>query len=160
MSTERPDKARLVAALRARIQGKLQRLRDSQKSAHQDAIHEEMRQEDPKDTRAIEAQYFARGMAEQVEELLQTVAALSRFPLNDFDPDDPVGLSALVGLGSEIYFLVPVAGGEPLEIDGVTVKTLTPHSPLGAALCGRFVDDEVELDLPKRRLSEVIEWIA
>ena len=38
----------------------------SQKTVQSGAIHEETRQEDPKDTRAIEATYLARGLAERV----------------------------------------------------------------------------------------------
>lgn len=159
----RPDKQALLDALRARIEAELRSLRGSQQAAQEGAIHEEARQEDPKDTRAIEAQYIARGLAERVEGLRDTLAALSRFRLAVFGPDDPVGVSALVGLREgdreSAYFLVPVAGGETLELEGTTVQTLTPHSPLGRALHGKYVEDEVELELPGRRLHATIDWV-
>ena len=72
-------------------------------------------------------------------------------------------LTALVALEDErdelsIYLLVPCAGGETLEVHGTTIRTLTPGSPLGQALIGRRVDDEVKLDLPGRRLVATIAW--
>jgi len=161
---KRPDKSRLLALLRTRIDQELRTLREAQGAAQEGAIHEETRQEDPKDTRAIEAQYIARGLTERVEELLGTVAELSRLRLGTFSADAPIGLSALVALqdgGDErIYFVVPVAGGETLTVDGTTVLTLTPSSPLGRALIGKCVDDEIGLELPGRRLEAVVEWIA
>ena len=161
---KRPDKTALAESLRARVAQELKTLYESQRAAQDGAIHEETRQEDPKDTRAIEAQYVARGLAERVEDLQKTVAVLAHMRLDAFGPDDPIDLSALVGLkdgdAEKIYFLVPVAGGETLAIDGRTVQTLTPGSPLGLALCGRCVDDEIELDLPGRQITAAVDWVC
>lgn len=159
MSAKRPDKSALLTALCARVNSKLDLLRASQKTAQQGAVHDEMRQEDPKDTRAIEAQYFARGLSEQVESLQDMVGALTRMRLGSFEEEDPIGLSALVGLDGSTYFIVPAAGGESLTVDGTTVRTLTPASPLGEALCGSCVDEEIELQLPGRNLSAIVEWV-
>jgi len=160
----RPDKSLLLMALRSRIEQELATLREAQSAAQEGAIHEETRQEDPKDTRAIEAQYIARGLTERVESLQGTIVELYRVRLGSFDGDTPVGLSALVALqdrGEErTYFIVPVAGGETLVVDGTTVLTLTPTSPLGQALIGKCVDDEIDLELPGRRLEAIVEWIA
>ncbi|MCP3978396.1 MAG: hypothetical protein GY716_03555 [bacterium] len=160
---ETADKQTLVAELRARVELEMQSLRESQRAAQDGAIHEEARQEDPKDTRAIEAQYIARGLAERVETLQGTLAALAQFRLDGFGPDDPVGLSALVALhdgdDERVYFLVPVGGGEALEANRTTVRTLTPASPLGRAITGKCVGDDVELELPGRRLDATIEWV-
>ncbi len=164
MTPARPDKLALIEALREKLVDELRTVRESQQAAQDGAIHEETRQEDPKDTRAIEAQYVARGFAERVEDLQSTLAVLSRIRLDTFGPEDPVGLSALVGIldgdREKVYFLVPVAGGETLVVNGTKVLTLTPNSPLGEALCGKQVDDEIELELPGRRLSAIIEWIS
>ncbi len=164
MTPRRPDKQALIDALREKLVDELRTVRESQQAAQNGAIHEETRQEDPKDTRAIEAQYVARGFAERVEDLQASLAVLSRIRLDSFGPEDPVGLSALVGIHDgdreKVYFVVPVAGGETLDVESTTVLTLTPSSPLGAALCGKQVDDEIELQLPGRRLSATLEWIS
>jgi len=160
---KRPSKTALAEALRDRVTQELRTVRESQQAAQDGAIHEETRQEDPKDTRAIEAQYVARGLAERVEELQKTVAVLTHMRLDAFGADDPIDLTALVGLkngdGEKVYFLVPVAGGETLVLQGRTVQTLTPKSPLGLALSGKAVDDDVELDLPGRRVVATVDWV-
>jgi transcription elongation GreA/GreB family factor len=150
--------------LRKKTEAELHKLSASQTAAQEGATHEETRQEDPKDTRAIEAQYLARGLAERVESMRSDVALLAGLQLKEFGPDDGVEVTALVKLegahGAEaIYLLVPCAGGETLEVDGRTIRTLTPMSPLGQALIGRYVEDEVTLELPDRRMDATIRWI-
>lgn len=160
----RPDKSELAGALSERVAQELNTVRESQRAAQEGAVHEETRQEDPKDTRAIEAQYVSRGLAERVEELQATIAVLSDANQTTFGRDDPIDVWALVGLRSnneeKIYYLVPVAGGETLVVSGTTVQTLTPGSPLGVALFGKRVDDDVELELPGRRVIATVEWVS
>lgn len=148
------DKTAILKALTQRISQALEALIASQKTVQSGAVHEETRQEDPKDTRAIEASYLARGLAERVETLREARAALATLRLREFGPEDEVGLTALVCLRDDedresIYFLVPVGGGERLTIDGATVHTLTPHSPLGSAIVERSAGEEVEVYLPR-----------
>ena len=96
--------------LRERLATHLQALTASQRTAQSGATHEEARQEHPKDTRAIEAQYLARGLADRVETLRSAVVTLGALRLVTFGADDEVGLSALVeveddaGAGA-VYFL-------------------------------------------------------
>lgn len=165
MNPDSIDKRALLDLLRDRLEAELRNLTTSQNAAQDGATHEETRQEDPKDTRAIEATYLARGLAERVESTRDAVALLSRLEVVAFGPDDAVGVTALVALeneggGESIFFVVPAAAGETLTVNnGVAIRTLTPGSPLGRALIGREVDDEVELELPGRRRLSTIVWI-
>ena len=159
------DKREILKLLLARLEADLQSVEQSQSAAQAGATHPEARQEDPKDTRAIEGQYLARGLAERVEAMREAVARCRRLELVPFGADDPIAVTALVALEDEagdetLYFLVPTAGGEALELDGRRIRTLTPSSPLGRALVGRSVDDEIELELPTRRLEATISWVA
>ena len=158
------DKKQLAAALLERVTQELSTLRESQKAAQEGAIHEETRQEDPKDTRAIEAQYVSRGLAERVEDLQRNVAALKHLRLDSFDDETGIDVSAIVGLkdGEEerVYFVVPVAGGEKLEHNGQLIQTLTPVSPLGQELVGKCVDDDIELTIANRQMTAVIDWVC
>ena len=161
----RPDKSAVLDALRVRVAETLDALTASQKTAHSGAIHEETRQEDPKDTRAIEATYLARGLAERVETLRQVRASLACLDLADFGDDDPIGPTALVGLRDEednesIYFLVAVGGGERLSVGGMAVQTITPQSPLGESIAGRSLGDEIEVYAPGANGSLLIAWLA
>lgn len=150
----------MLDALRARVVEQLQALTAAQHAAQSGATHEETRSEHPKDTRAIEAQYLARGLAARVEGLRDTMAALGVLHPVPFGDDEPIGLSAVVGVEDEdgdsaTYFIVPAAGGETVQVDGGSFQSLTPASPLGQALIGRRVDDDVEIELRagKRQLT-------
>ena len=69
-------KQRAFAAVRERLIEELHAVARSQESTQAGAIHEETRAEDAKDTRAIEAQYLARGLAERAETLGDEIALL------------------------------------------------------------------------------------
>ncbi|MCB9655055.1 MAG: hypothetical protein H6729_13095 [Deltaproteobacteria bacterium] len=141
-------KAKVVAALRAATEEDLRKAAAVQREATAGAIHEEARSEGSKDTRAIEQQYLARGLAVRVEELREGLAALSSMSLVDFPPGSSIALSALVTLTSDEgeaqrYLLAPAEGGRKLTLDGKVIRIVTPKSPLGAALMGRRVEETV-----------------
>lgn len=161
----RIDKKKAIAELRARLRERLSALTAAQGAAQSGAVHEETRQEDPKDTRAIEATYLARGLAERVETLRNDIAAVGSMEPRAFSPEDSAALGALLGLEEEngeevVYFLAPCGGGEKLAVDGVTVQVLTPTSPLGSAMIDKVVGDDIDAYLPNRRLQAYITWIA
>jgi len=148
------DKLKLLAQLRNMVNAQLDALRESQATVQSGAVHEEARSEHPKDTRAIEQQYLARGLAERVESTMDTVAALNAMDLRVFGEDDPIAVGAVVSLEDadgqrSFYFLVPLGGGEALEQGGKTIHAITPEAPVGRGLVGRITDDEVALDLPQ-----------
>lgn len=155
------DKKALVSALRDRIGSKLEKLTASQNTSQAGAAHEEARSEHPKDTRATEASYLARGLADRVGQLQSALVQLAQFAPPPLAPDAEVALGALVEIEDEdgsvtTHFLVPAGGGEKIESDGTTVHTLSPTSPLGQGIVGREVDDEFELDLPRGRTTLTI----
>ena len=159
------DKKKVIGELRARLRERLSALTAAQGAAQSGAVHEETRQEDPKDTRAIEATYLARGLAERVETLRNDIAAVGSMEPRIFSPEDTVAIGALLGLEDEggvevVYFLAPCGGGEKLSVDGVTVQVLTPTSPLGSALIDKAAGEEVDAYLPTRRFQACIAWIA
>jgi transcription elongation GreA/GreB family factor len=48
-----------------------------------------------------------------------------------------------------VFFVAPAAGGMRLRIDGTDVRIITPRSPLGQALLGRRVGDDVSWERPQ-----------
>ncbi len=159
------DKTAVITALRGRLRDNLEKLTAAQGAAQSGAVHEETRQEDPKDTRAIEATYLARGLAERVETLRTDIATVGSMQPHAFSPQDSIALGALVGLEDEdgntaVYFLARCGGGEKLVVDGTTIQVLTTTSPLGSALIEKHVDDDIALDLPTRHLEACVCWIA
>jgi transcription elongation GreA/GreB family factor len=158
------DKAQLFAALRERIGRNLETVRGSQESTSQGATHEEARPEHAKDTRAVEASYLARGLAERVQTLESDIALLDSLALESFEEGDAIAVMAIVGLENEAgensaVVIAPAGAGEKVEVDGLTVRVVTPTSPLGRGLMSRRVEDEFEVALPAGRQSFTIIWI-
>jgi hypothetical protein len=153
MTAVRIDKARVLAALRARLERDLAVATDAQRQTQSGATHEESKPENDKDTRALESSYLARGQAQRVLELTQALASASAFVLRTYGPDSPIGASALVALddGSDMahYFLAPIGGGLMFDVDGVVVRVLTPASPLGRALVGQTEGADIEVQTPQ-----------
>ena len=141
------DKNGLWAALLAELEAELRSMERAQKETVEAATHEEARPEDDKDTRALEQSYLARGQAMRLEELAAAVLQVRGVKIRPYDDTTPIGLTALVSLedekGVQTYLVAPAGGGALL--DGGKVKVVTPKSPLGRALIGKQVGDEVEV---------------
>lgn len=140
---------RMKTALRDELVRVLREALAAAESAHaatvEGAFHSEAKAESDKDTRAVEQSYVARGQAMRVEELRTGVAEVERMSLA---PSEKIKAGSLVVAedadgGEKRYFVAPAGGGTALG--GGTVQVVTPKSPLGRALCGKEVDDEVEL---------------
>ncbi len=150
-------KTELVATITAAL--------DAARAAHAGAVagatDDEARPENDKDTRGLEQSYLARGQAARVAELEAAVAETTALAIRQFGRDDAVGMSALVeveqGDVTRRYFIAPHGGGTVLA---GSVHVVTLASPLGRALLGKRVDDEVELPLPGKLRSLVILSIA
>ena len=158
------DKRAVLAALHASLAARLESLTSSHKATQEGATHGEAKQEHPKDTRAIEQQYLARGLAERVETLRHAVAVLGSLELRAFAAGDAVRAGALLGLRDDderelVCFFAPVGGGERVTSGKTSVLVVTPQSPLGASLLGAKVGDEVEIELPGGKRTAAVEWL-
>lgn len=147
------DKSQILSALRAQLAAELARSKARAVDAAEGATHEENRAEGDKDMRSTEASYVARGHAERTHQLEQALVQLGAMELREFAAGAMIATSALLELeyrGRRLhYFLVPAAGGERLTFAGVDVHTITPTSPLGAALLGLGEGDEAEVSSPQ-----------
>lgn len=150
----RIDKQQLFLQLSQRLHAKQQAAVDAQQAAQAGAFHEDNKSEGSKDMRQTEASYLARGLAQRVAELQAEVQRLANFKLRDFGANAPIALGTLVqvedGDGLQaFYFVSPVEGGLSLVQAGQTVQLISPKSPLGRALLGKTVDDEVDFTSPQ-----------
>ncbi len=149
MAVRLPDKQRVLEAVIARLTEAMSQMAASAEATRAGATHAESKPENDKDTRAVEQSYLARGQAMRVEELVEHVQVLRFLPLRTLGPDDAIELGALVSVagadGTRCVFLVPHGGGTEVHVDGVDVLVVTPASPMGQALLGRFEGDEFEL---------------
>ena len=148
------DKTEALRVLRELVESDLARASDAQRETQRGATHEEAKPENDKDTRALEATYLARGLAERVVALESAAAALAGLKLRAFGSDAPVALSAIVTLAPEQgpaahYFVVPAAGGLKLTVGAQLVTTITLDAPLGRALLGAYEGDEITVQSPQ-----------
>lgn len=155
------DKARLRDELIAALDASLAAARAAHAAAVEGATHTEARAENDKDTRGLEQSYLARGQAQRVEELAAAVAAVAAMTWKRFTARDPIGASALVTVeedGETLRLLIAPEGGGITLSGGVQV--VTPRSPLGRAVVGRHVGDDVEVHRPGKARELTIVGVA
>jgi len=137
-------------SLRTALLATLARELDASEAAHRttlaEATHAEARPENQKDTRSLEQSYLARGQALRVRALREAMDTVRAMPLGDFRGRS-AALGALITLedaegATRQVWLVPDGAGA--ELDNA-VRALSVTTPLGRALVGRHVDDEVEV---------------
>ena len=158
------DKAHVFEQLVQLVAAKLQLATRQQRDSQRGAFHEENKAEGSKDTRSTEASYLARGLAQRVADLRHDLALLNKLKLRRFAKDDPVALGALLVVEDDdglraYYFIAPGEGGITINIDDVAVRVITTKSPLGRALLGQRLDDEIEFDSPQGRKNLLITQI-
>jgi transcription elongation GreA/GreB family factor len=155
-----PSKAALKAELAAALAAALETAKRAHAAAIEGATHTEARAENDKDTRGLEQSYLARGQAMRVAELEAAVARVAAWVLPAFAKGAAIAVGALVTVdGDDQQLFIAIEGGGTVLAEGA-VRVVTPPSPLGRALLGRHVDDEVELRLPGGMRTLTIEAIS
>lgn len=127
-------------------------LQRAAQTAYEAATHEENVAENKYDTLGLEASYLATGQARRVEEIRQALKNCQAMTLAPLSAALGIQVGALIHLeaenGSEQWlFLAPDAAGLKLNLDGEAVTVITARSPLGAALLGKQLDDEVLINV-------------
>ena len=154
-------KQALKSELIAQLEAALATARAAHAAAIEGSTHEEAKPENDKDTRGLEQSYLARGQAQRVAENEAAIGDVNALALREFGPKASIAMSALVTVdedGTELVVFLSPAGGGNVLAGGVQV--VTPSSPLGRALLGKKVDDDVELQLPGKLRSFVVSAIA
>jgi transcription elongation GreA/GreB family factor len=162
-----PSKPALKQELLGLVSRDLEILVSALRATREGATHEEAKPENDKDTRALEQSYLARGQAARVEELRAAVEAISRLTTRVFDQADPIALGALATLcdadadppSEPVVVLVSPHGGGHQLAEG-RVRVVTPISPLGRALLGKRVGEQVGLSTRGRERQLEIVSIA
>lgn len=123
------------------------------KQAHDAATNEESVAENKYDTFGLEASYLAHGQSQRVLECEKDWLLFNKKSPDMFSEGDTIELWCLVvlegveaGDGVDKYFFIsPCTGGLTIDINGKTVYLVTTSSPVGKALLGKMVGEEVEL---------------
>lgn len=144
------DKAALLHQICAALRAELEVLHASARDAAASATHEDAKPENQYDTRGLEASYLAGAQAGRATALEQRIAALEQLSPRRFRAEDAVALTALVELEGEDgarrrFFVAPEGGGLRLDSSAGDLQVVTPAAPLGQALIGKRLGDEVQL---------------
>ncbi|MCK9800208.1 transcription elongation factor GreAB [Pseudomonas sp. MAFF 302030] len=135
----------------------LEKLRDdldiaqrAAQTAYETATHEENIAENKYDTLGLEASYLAAGQAKRVEEIRQALTLCQNLTLRPYDEQQGIQVGALLGLEDEHgheqwLFLAPDGAGLKVYVVGQLITVITPRSPLGKNLLGKFEGDDVEI---------------
>ncbi len=137
----------------AALDGELRALVSATEMALDEATNAETKAENKYDTRGLEASYLAGAQTERLLVLKQRVSFYGVFEAPDFGEDDPIRLGALLCLERDDtrrwVFMGPEGGGLTVEVAGERVVVLSPGAPLGRALVGRHLGDEIKVRSPK-----------
>ena len=149
-------KSELIKKIRLELERELQTLTEAALSARDAATHEESRSEDQHDTRGLEASYLAGAQAARAAEVqrqLRLITSLEdAITLTHIEKQKPSTITSgsvieLQSAGKRSFCLLsPTGGGIQLTIDGVRIQVITPQSPLGEALLGSKVGEEIEIE--------------
>lgn len=142
------DKQLILQALFSHLERELEVLKEAASSAKEGATHEEAKPENQYDTRGLEQSYLAGAQAARVDSLSSAVAWLREYTPPALSDGDPIQLGAYVvvedGGRERHYFLCAAGAGTKLELENKTLWVMTPGSPLGRKLAGKYVGDVIE----------------
>jgi len=131
---------------------------DAASRAHDTATADESEAENKYDTLGLEAAYLAYGQSQRVAECEADLLAFSKLMAKEGAATHQQGISlgALFILKDEqgveqTLFLGPAAGGLKIRYMGRNVLIITPSAPLGKAVQGCLIDDEVEVMLADQK---------
>ena len=144
------DKIKVYEAIQLALLKRFENAKYAAEQAHEAAISKESIAENKYDTFGLEASYLAHGQSQRVIECEQDWLLFSKSGIAG--EHNTIGLWNVAKLTSidfpsnqKCFYISPCAGGLTVECDGLTVFLVTTSSPVGKALLGKFVGDEVSL---------------
>ena len=156
------NKTDLLKSIIERLEIDLDMIQRAAQTAYETATAEENIAENKYDTLSLEASYLATGQARRMEEIRQACKAYQQLTMRDYDPERGIQISNLVQLEDaqghqQLLFLGPEAAGLQIGTGPSKVTVITPRSPLGQQLLGKFEGDEITLVLGNgRQVQEVV----
>jgi transcription elongation GreA/GreB family factor len=150
------NRARLLEQIINHLEDSLKLNIDAAEQAHETATHSENAAENRYDTLGLEAAYLAQGQSQRV--VAGEVDIVSFKALRDLKHSESIAMGSLVALADvaladegadegdrrALLFIGPAAGGLKLVIDQHEIVVITPSAPLGRALMGHFIHEEIE----------------
>jgi transcription elongation GreA/GreB family factor len=151
------NKSKFIQKIISQLSRDLTIFTTAAKTAHEASIHEENLPDNKYDTLALEASYVAQGQANRASEIRQAIDVYKNLTLHQSD-DKNIRLTSMVTLEAEdgtikSVFIGPQEGGMKIVNQQIEIIVITPGSPLGTALIGKNVGDEVSTGTDPHRLT-------
>jgi transcription elongation GreA/GreB family factor len=145
------NKSLLIDVIVGEISSALNNSLAAAEEARETATNKENAAENKYDTLGLEAAYLAHGQSERVVQLEKDLAAYVLLKKR-VEGHSIAGVGSLLKLEYEtgegrFLFIGPASGGLAVSLAGSSVIVITPGSPLGRALLGGAIDDEVSVDV-------------
>jgi transcription elongation GreA/GreB family factor len=146
----------IINAIIERLAQELATATIASEQAHASATHKENVAENKYDTLAVEAAYLAHGQSVRIAGLQGSIAQYRQLDSATTTSHTTVQVGSTVTINddkdnSQILFIGPSAGGMKLAINGLSILTVTPQTPMGRVLIGTAVDDEISMVLGNER---------
>jgi len=163
------DKTMIISQVKTQLQQELALALVAASNAHKAATDDQSVAETQYDTLAIEQSYLAEGQSRRVDEIKYVIKRLENLPLETLKDKQHINIGSIVQLEKDIdkhqwFFIAPVAGGYRCKLvtqdDTVNIVVITPQSPLGEAMMGKMLDDEVKITIAKKHISDFITTVS
>lgn len=146
------NKKNLLKLFEDQISASIAVLVQSAKEAHAAATHVENKPEDEYDTRGLEASYLAGAQSRRALELEELLNIYKFVDILTFTKTTPIASTAVIELQAEDgnhkwCLMMPQGGGMHVEFEGKRIDVITPQSPLGSAVLGKLVGEQVTVEI-------------
>lgn len=163
------NKSTIIEQIIAQLTAELHVAETAANQAHLAATDDQSIAETQYDTLAIEAGYLAQGQSQRASEIKADINQLKAILVTEGKSGKKVSIASLVQLEKEqkqnnFLFISPAAGGYKCQVfnshkQECHITLVTPRSPMGSALLGKELDDEVSLTIGNNIINDFITFI-
>jgi len=158
------NKKELIQNIIDELSSKLSQSIISANEAHALAVDDQSVAETQYDTLAIEASYLAEGQSRRVQKYHEAIKHYQSLICLSFDENSTIALTALIQLSKDKlkqhwFFIGPDAGGFCCQLSQQFITVITPDSPMGLAMLGKQVEDDIEVIVGSNKLMDYISKI-
>ena len=162
------DKSSIIDQITEQLQQELALALVAANNAHKAATDDQSVAETQYDTLAIEQSYLAEGQSRRVDEIRYAIKRLQSIPLTALQKKPEINIGSVVQLEKDIdkqqwFFLAPAAGGYRCKLaaqsNTINIVVITLQSPIGAAMMGKVLDDEISIQIAEKNIADFITMI-
>lgn len=143
------DKRKLHSLLLETLKAELSATLSAAETAKEGATHEDAVAKSKYDTHGLELSYLAGSQFERARLAESKIALLENSLFSEFTEDDEIDIGALVRLEGKgqkprFYLISNIGAGLDLDFQEQKIFVISPESPLGEAIMGRYEGETIE----------------